>query len=283
MIRERFAPSPTGYLHLGHAYSAAIAFDAAKAAKGQFLVRIEDIDAARCKNEYVDGIYEDLGWLGLSWETPVLLQSERLEAHSTALQLLSDKGLTYRCKCTRKDISMALSAPQEGDNAQFGPDGIVYPGTCRGRQSEDTTEALRLDMRCAVDLLDWSNPPMFQDIGIFPNTHQLDADFLVHQCGDIVLARKDIGTSYHIAVVLDDAYQRITHVTRGMDMAPATQIHVLLQTLLGLETPIYRHHKLVRDQNGKRLAKRHDALALRALRAKGYSAQDVMNLALSSV
>lgn len=281
MTTERFAPSPTGLLHLGHAYSALTAFDAAQAAGGRFLLRIEDIDGPRCKPAFVDAIYEDLAWLGIAWEQPVVFQSDRLEAYQAAVARLSDMGLTYRCACSRKDIAAALSAPQEGDEPAFGPDGVVYPGTCRGRVGTDA-DAIRLDMRKAVAALEWSDGIEYAEIGLDAGAKKLDPVQLIDQCGDIVLARKDIGTSYHVAVVVDDAFQAVSHVTRGVDMAPATAIHVVLQRLLGLPTPIYRHHALVRDDTGKRLAKRHDALALRELRAQGWSAQDV-HAAISSV
>lgn len=271
---ERFAPSPTGLLHLGHAFSAIQAFEAAKAAKGRFLLRMEDIDGPRCKPDFVDAIYEDLAWLGLSWEQPVLIQSARRSAYDEAVIQLTDMGLTYRCCCTRKDISAALSAPQEGDEQTLGPDGVIYPGTCRGRVGTDT-DAVRLDVRKAVAALDWDNPPQFTEIGEDAGSHNLPQEFLIESCGDIVLARKDIGTSYHVAVVVDDAFQGVTHVTRGVDMAPSTAIHVVLQRLLGFPTPTYRHHRLIRDANGKRLAKRHDALSIRALREQGWSVQNV--------
>ncbi|WGI20434.1 tRNA glutamyl-Q(34) synthetase GluQRS [Amylibacter sp. IMCC11727] len=274
MTIERFAPSPTGLLHLGHAFSALTAFEAAQEAKGRFLLRIEDIDGPRCKPEYVDAIYDDLRWLGIRWDTPVLHQLDRLERYQEAVDQLTQMGLTYPCSCTRKDIAVALSAPQEGDDAAMGPDGVIYPGTCRHRISGGENDAIRLDMRKAVKFLGTSDVK-YREIGEDAGPKSFDTAFLVKHCGDIVLARKDIGTSYHIAVVVDDAFQEVTHVTRGLDMAPATPIHVLLQRLFGYATPTYRHHRLIRDDTGKRLAKRHDALAISALRQAGWSVADV--------
>ena len=278
----RFAPSPTGLLHLGHAYSALTAFNAAQDASGRFLLRIEDIDGPRCKLEFVDAIYEDLQWLGIEWEQPVLFQSARLGAYQRAVNKLTDLGLTYACQCTRKDISAALSAPQEGDDAPLGPDGLIYPGTCRGRGLGNATDAIRIDMRKAVAAVEGAEEMAFHEIGENAGLRKVDATYLIDQCGDIVLARKDIGTSYHVAVVVDDAFQGVTHVTRGVDMAPATAIHMLLQRLLGLPTPIYRHHRLIRDTDGKRLAKRHDALAIAQLRAQGWNPADVLAAIISS-
>ncbi|MEJ6710332.1 MAG: tRNA glutamyl-Q(34) synthetase GluQRS [Amylibacter sp.] len=280
---ERFAPSPTGFLHLGHAFSAFSAFNAAQSGGGRFLLRIEDIDQPRCKPAFVGAIFEDLNWLGMEWDVPVLFQSTRLEAYQDAVLALHEMGLTYPCRCTRKDISAALSAPQEGDAPMIGPDGVIYPGTCRGRDDGTDTDAIRLDMRKATALIDWSDPPMFEDVGENAKRHKLDANFLIQHCGDFVLARKDIGTSYHVAVVVDDAMQDVSHVTRGVDMAPATAIHVLLQRLLGFQTPIYRHHRLIRDADGKRLAKRHDALALRKLRSQGWTPEDILLAVMQSV
>ena len=282
MIIERFAPSPTGFLHLGHAFSALTAFDAAQSARGRFLVRIEDIDQPRCKPEFVEAIFEDLKWLGIKWDAPVLFQSHRLQAYQDAVSTLNGMGLTYPCRCTRKDISAALSAPQEGDAPTIGPDGVIYPGTCRGRAEGSDADAIRLDMRKAAALIDWSDPPVFQEIGEAARTQKIDTNVLIQHCGDIVLARKDIGTSYHVAVVVDDAFQNVSHVTRGADMAPATAIHVILQRFLGFQTPIYRHHRLIRDADGKRLAKRHDALAIRELRRQGWTADDVRAAVMQS-
>ncbi len=273
---ERFAPSPTGLLHLGHGYSALLAFEAAQKAGGKFLLRIEDIDQPRCKPEFEQAIYDDLHWLGIRWDMPVMRQSDRMPAYQAALQRLTDMGLTYPCSCTRKDIKVALSAPQEGAEPQFGPDGVVYPGTCRQRKTTGQNNAIRLNMKHAIDRI--GNVSHLFYIEASKEKVYLSKDFLLNACGDIVLARKDIGTSYHLAVVVDDAAQHISHVTRGADMAPATPIHRLLQALLHLPTPQYRHHRLIRDENGKRLAKRHDSMALRAYRAAGNTPEDIRRM-----
>lgn len=264
----RFAPSPTGPLHLGHAYAALVA-----ASRGdRFLLRIEDIDRPRCTPEFEAGIYEDLQWLGLAWEQPVLQQSTQGAAYAAALAHLYDLGLTYHCTCTRGDIKAALSAPQEGAPT-IGPDGPVYPGTCRGRGHD--TGALRLDMAAAMARL---GSVSFVDSGVQAGTHRFDATQMIETVGDIVLARRDIGTSYHIAVVVDDAAQGITEVTRGADLFAATAIHVVLQRLLALPTPTYHHHRLIRDDQGKRLAKRDDARALSKYRAEGATPAEIRRM-----
>lgn len=277
MIVERFAPSPTGYLHLGHGFSAIAAYESAVAQNGRFLLRMEDIDTARSKPDFETAIYEDLRWLGLDWETPVLRQSERLVHYNKALAQLVDMGVCYPCSCSRRDIAEALSAPQEGAAQQFGPDGVIYPRSCSTRSMAQRTDAdaVRLDMHKAVALISDLDRTGYTETGENAGWHPLSASYLVEHCGDVVLARRDIGTSYHLAVVVDDAAQSVTHVTRGADMAPATPIHVVLQHLLNLPTPVYCHHRLIRDDAGKRLAKRHDALALRTLRNAGWTPQDV--------
>ncbi len=264
----RFAPSPTGPLHLGHAFAALVA-----ARRGdRFLLRIEDIDQDRCRPEFETAIQDDLRWLGLSWEEPVLRQSARGPAYRAALARLEGLGLTYRCTCTRGDIRAALAAPQEGA-PQFGPDGPVYPGTCRSRGHAEG--AIRLNMTAAMARL---GEVAFTDSGTRPGMHRFDASAMTIGVGDIVLARRDIGTSYHLAVVVDDAVQGITEVTRGEDLFEATAIHVVLQRLLGLPTPAYHHHRLIRDDQGKRLAKRDDARAIAAYRASGACPADVRRM-----
>ncbi len=264
----RFAPSPTGPLHLGHAYAALTA-----AARGdRFLLRIEDIDRPRCKPGFVAEIYHDLAWLGLTWETPVMRQSDRTAAYDAALVHLCNMGLTYACTCTRGDIKAALSAPQEGA-AIIGPDGPVYPGTCRDQGHQ--VGAIRLNMQAAMEVLDGVR---FVETGGHAIEHRYSAAQIIENIGDIVLARRDIGTSYHIAVVVDDAAQGITEVTRGEDLFEATPIHVVLQRLLGLPTPRYHHHRLIRDDQGKRLAKRDDARALAKYRADGATLADIRAL-----
>lgn len=277
MRRSRFAPSPTGLLHLGHARAAFEA--AARADPGQFLIRIEDIDRARCRPEFEAAIFEDLAWLGLDWQHPVWRQSDRLPAYDAALNRLAAMGLTYPCRCSRGDIRAALAAPQEGAPV-LGPDGVVYPGTCRGRSMAEAghQDAIRLDMRRAIDRLGLL--PHFTEAGpCHPGQHPLTAAALLSHVGDVVLSRRDFGTSYHLAVVVDDAAQGITEVTRGRDLFEATQIHVLLQELLQLPQPTYWHHDLVRDNNGKRLAKRDDARAIRRYRADGLTPAQVRALA----
>lgn len=273
----RFAPSPTGPLHLGHAYSAILAHDMARAKGGQFLLRIEDIDQARCRDDWEQCIYDDLTWLGLTWDRPVLRQSERMPAYHAALQTLWDRELLYPCTCRRQDIKMALSAPQEGA-LTLGPDGFVYPGTCRWRLRDGKIgmgDALRLDVAKAFDGL----PPVrFQETGCAPGSHTLDSDAFRHRIGDFAIARREIETSYHLSVVVDDAEQAVTHVVRGEDLFEATQIHVLLQTLLNLPTPIYHHHRLIRDDQGKRLAKRDDARAIAKYRAEGATPADIRRM-----
>jgi glutamyl-Q tRNA(Asp) synthetase len=271
----RFAPSPTGPLHLGHAFSALTAWDRAQAAGGRFRLRIEDIDQPRCRPEYEAAIYDDLGWLGLSWPKPVLRQSERIGAYASALNQLIALDLLYPCRCTRGDIRAALSAPQEG---VIGPEGPVYPGTCRGRAIAEAgpEDALRIDMARAAARL---APPEITETGPSrAGVHRPDPARLVAEVGDVVLARRDIGTSYHLAVVVDDAAEGITEVVRGEDLFAATYIHVVLQAALGLPTPAYHHHRLIRDEAGKRLAKRDDASAIAKYRAEGSTAHDVRHL-----
>lgn len=271
----RFAPSPTGRLHLGHAYSALTAWDRAQERKGQFLLRIEDIDRARCRSEWEAAIFEDLHWLGLRWPEPVMRQSDRLEAYRSPLGRLGELGLTYPCRCSRGDIRAALSAPQEG---AMGPDGPVYPGTCRGRSMADAGpgDAIRFDMAKAMEQL---GPVSFNENGpLHQGVHKVQPDVMCETIGDVVLARRDLGTSYHLSVVVDDAAQEITEVVRGTDLFEATFIHATLQTVLQLKTPSYYHHDLVRDADGKRLAKRDDARALSLYRALGASAQDIRRM-----
>jgi len=279
MIITRFAPSPTGYLHLGHAASAIVGYEAAQAANGRFLLRIEDIDAGRCRPVFEASIYEDLAWLGLDWETPVRRQSDHLADYASALDRLAAMTLVYPCFCTRKDIAEATGAPHL---ASPGPEGPRYPGTCRDlpdrtrRARIDAGEpfAMRLDAARAaerVGSLVWQE----QNEGAVP------VDPLLF--GDVVLARKDVPTSYHLAVVVDDALQGVTLVTRGRDLYAATHVHRVLQALLGLAMPQYRHHPLVVDPAGQRLAKRHDALAIRALRIAGRTPAELRAMIASAL
>lgn len=261
----RFAPSPTGPLHLGHAFAALVAADRGD----QFHLRIEDIDHARCKPEYEAAIFDDLRWLGLTWQKPVMRQSDRIAAYGDAIAHLCNMGLAYHCTCTRGDIRTALAAPQEGAPI-IGPDGPVYPGTCRGKAHQHG--AIRLNMSAAMARI---GEARFTETGTWAGEHLHTAAQMIETVGDIVLARRDIGTSYHIAVVVDDAAQAITEVTRGEDLFEATAIHVVLQRLLGLPTPSYHHHRLIRDDQGKRLAKRDDARALAKYRAEGATPADI--------
>ncbi|MDT1061227.1 tRNA glutamyl-Q(34) synthetase GluQRS [Paracoccus sp. CPCC 101403] len=276
MNRTRFAPSPTGPLHLGHAFAALTA--ARLADPGQFLLRIEDIDRSRCRPEYEAMITEDLHWLGLGWPLPVMRQSERLPAYQAALDRLAGLGLTYPCECRRADIRAALSAPQEGVTPVIGPDGPVYPGTCRHRSMDQAgpEDAIRLNMARALDQLR-SDGITFADEAIATSQH-LSALDMIEGIGDVVLARRGMGTSYHLSVVVDDAAQGITLVTRGKDLLDSTYIHVLLQRLLELPVPRYHHHRLIRDDAGKRLAKRDDARALRLYREQGMPAAEMRQL-----
>lgn len=256
----RFAPSPTGDLHLGHAYSAVLAHDAARAANGRFVIRIDDIDGSRSRAEYVAASLADLVWLGLAWDGEPVRQSARLGDYATALDTLRARGLVYSCFCTRADIAASLSAPH-------GPSGPVYPGTCRDlpaaeRERRMATEphCWRLDMARAVlttGALTWEEQGQGERI----------ADPLAH--GDIVLARKDAPASYHLASTLDDAVMGVSHIIRGADLLASTDVHRLLQALLALPTPLYRHHPLVCGPDGKRLAKRDAAASLASLRAAG--------------
>lgn len=270
---ERFAPSPTGLLHLGHGFSA---LTAAKDAD-RFLLRIEDIDRQRCRADYKTAIYDDLGWLGITWEQPVLRQSDRRVAYDAAVNQLTQLGLTYHCICTRSDIKAALSAPQEGAPLH-GPDGLIYPGTCRHAKHDTKGAAIRLNMAKAMDRIERITFTELDNPNGPNGKIALNAAQMLTDIGDIVLARRDIGTSYHIAVTVDDAAQDITHVTRGQDLFTATPIHRLIQLLLGFPEPTYRHHRLIRDETGKRLAKRDDARAIRTYRAAGYSPRDVIRL-----
>lgn len=260
----RFAPSPTGLLHLGHAYAAG--FAAQQAGKdGRFLLRIEDIDPTRCHEEFVAAIAEDLHWLGLSWPEPVLRQSRNFVAYRAALAQLQERGLLYPCFCTRKTIEAEVAA---AGHAPHGPEGSPYPRICHGLSPQERQERIaggaphcwRLDMPAALaqaGAVRWHDEGL-GEIAANP------ADF-----GDIVLARKETPAAYHLAVVVDDAAQGVTLVTRGLDLLRATDVHRLLQVLLGLPCPRYHHHKLLTDAAGKRYAKRDRSVTLRALRQKG--------------
>ena len=270
----RFAPSPTGPLHLGHAYSALLAHQMATEAGGRFLLRIEDTDQSRARAQWEKQIYDDLGWLGLTWEQPVRRQSDHLRSYSNAMEIIEKNDLIYPCSCRRADIEAAAGAPQEGV-AQFGPDGRIYPGTCRHRAVHEgrAEDALRLNMKRAAETL--TAPLLYHETGLDSGPQKVRPEALLSQVGDVVLQRRNGQIAYHLAVVVDDALQGVSDVVRGADLAEATQIHVLLQSLLGLPTPRYHHHKLIRDRAGKRLAKRDDATAISTLRSQGQSANDI--------
>ena len=260
-VVSRFAPSPTGRLHLGHAFSAVRAHDLARAGGGRFLLRIEDIDPGRSREAFVAGIEEDLAWLGLAWDGPVLRQSARLSRYAAALDRLKPRGLVYPCFCTRAEIAASASAPH-------GPEGPAYPGTCRrlSPEAQATRRASephcwRLDLRVAL-------AEAGGDLGWHDATAGWVAADPAPQ-GDVVLARKDAPTSYHLAVTVDDAAQGVTDVVRGRDLFEATHVHRLLQALLGLPTPFYHHHPLLAGPDGQRLAKRTGAPSLAELRAGG--------------
>jgi glutamyl-Q tRNA(Asp) synthetase len=278
----RFAPSPNGELHLGHAFSALVGFERAQAVAGRFLVRIEDIDAGRTRAKFIAGILEDLRWLGLSWAEPVLRQSQRMAAYAAAAARLKAMGLLYPCFASRAEIAgAALGAVRDPDGAP------LYPGLWRqaatadiaARQATGAPFALRLDMaravaaarrRLAGAALTFSE----LDAGGTPRPRQADPE----RWGDAILVRKDVATSYHLAVVVDDAWQGITHVTRGADLLAATDLHRLLQVLLDLPSPLYHHHRLITDAQGRKLAKSAGDTSLRELRRQGLTTTDVRRL-----
>lgn len=258
MTVTRFAPSPSGRLHLGHAFSAAVGHARARDAGGQFRLRIEDLDQTRCKPDFVDGITADLHWLGLDWDGPVLVQSQRTPAYEAALEQLKSRRLAYACFCTRADIAQSLTAPH-GDAA------TSYAGTCRALPDDPerratTPHCWRLDSAKALQAV--SLPSWTEADGESFDAH-------AEQIGDAILARKDAPASYHLSCVVDDAASGVTMVVRGADLRPSTPIQRLLQTLLGLPEPAYRHHKLVTHEDGRRLAKRDLAPTLAAMRQAG--------------
>ena len=262
MIASRFAPSPTGRLHLGHAFSAIRAHDFVRERDGAFLLRIEDIDGTRSRPEHVETIFRDLEWLGLSWDGEVVFQSQRLALYGAALERLKAAGLLYPCFCTRADIAASASAPH-------GPEGTVYPGTCRGLDAPDLSRPHCWRIYMAKALATIAEPLSFEDSG----RGVIHADPAPH--GDVVLARKDAPASYHLAVTTDDAAQGITDIVRGEDLFAATHVHRLLQALLGLPVPRYHHHALLTGADGERLAKRHNAPTLTALREAGEDGREL--------
>lgn len=269
----RFAPSPTGRLHLGHAYAAWMAYEVVRREGGRFLLRMEDIDSTRVRPEYESGIYEDLRWLGFNWEEPVRRQSEQWADYLAALANLTERGLLYPCFCTRKAIQDEVARMGQ---APHGPEGVLYPGTCRSVNEIEATErmatgepyALRLNVLKAVAQV--AKPLRWRDRerGEFEAKPEL--------LGDVVLARKETPASYHLAVTVDDAQQGVTLVTRGEDLLEATHVHRLLQELLGLPIPEWAHHRLITDTKGVRLAKRDQARSLRSLREAGVTPTEII-------
>ncbi|WP_442756618.1 tRNA glutamyl-Q(34) synthetase GluQRS [Methylocystis sp. JAN1] len=275
----RFAPSPNGHLHLGHAYSALLNFELARRCDGRFLLRIEDIDLGRARPEFEAAVYEDLAWLGLDWEAPVRRQSEHFDDYARALERLDEMGLLYACDCRRSDVARFAAAQPDWPRD---PDGApLYPGMCRMKPRREARDvlaqggvALRLDMAKAAAMagagLSWRE---YRSSGERAEFAVIPAD--PSQWGDVVLARKDTPASYHVAVTVDDALQGVTNVVRGRDLFHATSLHRLLQRLLDLPEPRYRHHGLVRDEGGEKLAKSRGSETLRALRDAGVSAAEI--------
>jgi glutamyl-Q tRNA(Asp) synthetase len=277
----RFAPSPNGELHLGHALSALVTWERARAAGGRFLLRIEDIDQGRCRPRYIARIIEDLAWLGLRWEEPVLRQSEHLTVYRSALARLEAMGVLYPCFATRREIAAALAASR---GPRLDPDGApLYPGLHKGlppeevrrRMAAGASYALRLDMtRAAALARELAGGKLaFTELAEDRTAQRIDCE--PERWGDVVLARKDVAGSYHLCVVVDDARQGVTHVTRGRDLYAQTDIHRVLQPLLGLPEPLYHHHRLITDASGRKLAKSARDTSLRALREAGVTAADV--------
>jgi glutamyl-Q tRNA(Asp) synthetase len=265
----RFAPSPTGYLHLGHAYSALAAFDAAQAAGGRFLLRIEDIDTGRARPEFEAAIYEDLSWLGLIWEAPVRRQSEHMGDYESVLAKLIARGLVYRCFRTRREVAEAIASAPHGETSDVFTGEALPEAEEAERVAAGDAFAWRLSQKKARAALG----PAYFALTFQDETGLVRAEPAKH--GDVVLARKEFPASYHLSSVWDDALAGVTHVIRGEDLRDSAHLHVLLQKLLDLPTPIYRHHALVRDKDGKRLAKRSDAESLKGLREAGKTPADV--------
>jgi glutamyl-Q tRNA(Asp) synthetase len=277
----RFAPSPNGYLHLGHALSALLNFEAARASGGRFLLRIEDIDATRCRVEFEEAIYEDLAWLGIAWEQPVRRQSMHMAEYGAALLRLERDGLLYPAFESRAEIARLVALAERGAPWPRDPDGApLYPGDAKRRPQAERRAlidsgapyALRLDMAAAQVR---SGPLSWHEEGAGPGGETGEIPARPEQWGDVILARKETPTSYHLSVVIDDALQGVTHVMRGQDLFWSTGVHRLLQQLLKLPVPAYRHHLLIRDDAGQKLSKSTQATAIRELRAAGLTPADV--------
>ena len=268
----RFAPSPTGYLHLGHAFSAWTAWSRARLAGGRFVLRIEDIDPDRCRPAFAEAIFEDLAWLGIDWNGEVLFQSQRLEVYRGCLAALAGRGLVYPCFCSRAEIRREVAASA---GAPHGPDGILYPGTCRrlsaderaARLAAGAPHAWRLDIGRALA----GAPALW-----FYDERASEVLARPEMFGDVVLGRRDAPASYHLCVTCDDAAQGVTHVVRGEDLLPATHVHRLLQFLFGWPVPVYAHHGLLRAADGARLSKRDGAVSLRAMREAGVKVEEII-------
>ncbi len=280
----RFAPSPNGFLHLGHAFSALMNFEAARRSRGRFLLRIEDIDAIRCRPEFETAIYQDLAWLGVAWETPVRRQSEHFADYRAALGRLAALGVLYPSFESRAEIAALVKAREAGGGWPRDPDGTpLYPGTAKSLVASERERrlrsgapfALRLDMEAACRLagdLTWI------ERGSGPDGETGEVLARPEAWGDVILARKDIPASYHLSVVIDDALQGVTDVMRGQDLFGATSVHRLLQKILDLPQPVYRHHDLIRDGGGKKLSKSSEATGLRELRTRGMTAAEVRSI-----
>lgn len=280
----RFAPSPNGYLHLGHALSALVDFEMARALGGRFLLRIEDIDATRCRPEFETAIHEDLAWLGITWDEPPRRQSEHLDAYGRALDKLESEGLLYPSFESRGEIARLVAEREAKGHWPRDPDGApLYPGTAQRLSAQERESrvaagevyALRLDMNAAVartGALTWV------EIGSDPAEEHETLMAQPEHWGDVVLARKDTPTSYHLSVVVDDALQGVTHVVRGQDLYQATSVHRVLQALLGLAPPMYHHHRLILDPEGRKLSKSTQSTALRELRRQGATPADIRRM-----
>jgi len=274
LVVTRFAPSPTGRLHLGHVFAAGFAWGRAVRSDGVFIVRLEDIDFGRCRAAFVDGIFEDLAWMGLTWVEPVLRQSQQMERYALGLKQLEEMGVVYPCFCTRAEVQAEVARM---GNAPHGPEGVLYPGICRRLSGEERAEALqsgkpyalRLDVEAACRI---TGPLGFYDevAGLTVATPEI--------LGDVVLARKETPASYHLSATLDDAFQGVTLVTRGDDLFASTHVHRLLQALLHLPTPTYHHHKLILDNMGKRLAKRDNSVTIQYLRETGATPAEIWRM-----
>ena len=280
----RFAPSPNGYLHLGHALSALLNFDMARAAGGRFLLRIEDIDAARCRPEFEAAIYEDIAWLGLEWERPVRRQSEHFGEYRMALSKLEAMRLTFPSFESRAEIAHMVADRDVRERWPRDPDGVpIYPGAARqmtepdrqARMSRGDPYAIRLDMEKATE---WAGPLHWTETGAGPAGETGEVTVDPAAWGDVIVGRKDTPTSYHLAVVIDDALQGVTHVVRGQDLFWSTSVHRVLQVLLGLPAPVYHHHRLILGADGRKLSKSTQATGLRELRAAGASPSDIRRL-----